>query len=80
MKSGLPGLTEAHRSSRKPAIAAQTRAGIVTQATSPPPGRTQWSYRTTAKAKCVSHNTVQRLWRANDIKPHVTRIFKISND
>ena len=33
-----------------------------------------------AKAKGVSHHTVQRLWRANDIKPHVTRTFKISND
>ena len=33
-----------------------------------------------AKAKGVSHNTVQRLWRANDIKPHITRTFKISND
>ena len=33
-----------------------------------------------AQAKGVSHNTVQRLWRANDIKPHVTRTFKISND
>ena len=33
-----------------------------------------------AKAKGVSHNTVQRLWRAHDIKPHITRTFKISND
>lgn len=33
-----------------------------------------------AKAKGVSHNTVQRLWRANAIKPHITRTFKISND
>lgn len=80
MKCGLPGLTEAHRSGRKPAIAAQTRAEIITQATSPPPGRTQWSSRTMAKAKGVSHHTVQRLWRANDIKPHITRTFKISND
>jgi len=80
MKSGLAGLAEGKRSGRQPAIAAQTRAEIITQATSPPPGRTQWSSRTMAKAKGVSHNTVQRLWRANDIKPHVTRTFKISND
>ncbi len=80
LQSGLDGLTEARRSGRKPAIAAQTRAEIITQATTPPPGRTQWSSRTMAKAKGVSHHTVQRLWRANDIKPHVTRTFKISND
>ena len=80
LKSGIPGLAEAPRSGRKPTIAAQTRAEIITQATAPPPGRTQWSSRTMAKAKGVSPNTVQRLWRANDIKPHVTRTFKISND
>lgn len=80
MKSGLAGLAEARRSGRKPAIAAQTRAEIITQATSPPPGRTQWSSRTMAKAKGVSHNTVQRLWRATGIKPHITRTFKIAND
>ena len=80
VKSGLSGLAEARRSGRKPSIAAQTRAEIITQATLPPPGRTQWSSRAMAKAKGVSHNTVQRLWRANDIKPHITRTFKISND
>jgi transposase len=80
LENGIPGLAEARRSGRKPAIAARTRAAIITEATSPPPGRTQWSSRTMAKAKGVSHNTVQRLWRANDIKPHITRTFKISND
>jgi transposase len=28
----------------------------------------------------VSSATVQRLWEANDIKPHLTRTFKLSND
>ena len=28
----------------------------------------------------VSQATVQRLWSANDIKPHLTRTFKLSND
>jgi len=80
VRDGIPGLAEARRPGRKPAIAAQIRSAIITEATSPPPGRTQWSSRTMAKAKGVSHNTVQRLWRANDIKPHITRIFKISTD
>ena len=80
IKDGIPGLAEAPRSGRKPAIAARIRSEIITEATSPPPGRTQWSSRTMAKAKGVSPNTVQRLWRANDIKPHITRTFKISND
>ena len=33
-----------------------------------------------ARAQKVSHSTVQRLWTSNDIKPHLTRTFKISND
>ena len=33
-----------------------------------------------AKAAGVSKATVQRLWSANAIKPHVTRTFKLSND
>lgn len=79
-QNSIAGLVEARRSGRKPAIDARTRSEIITEATSPPPGRTQWSSRTMAKAKGVSPNTVQRLWRANGIKPHITRTFKISND
>ena len=33
-----------------------------------------------AKQAGVSKATVQRLWSANAIKPHVTRTFKLSND
>jgi hypothetical protein len=28
----------------------------------------------------VSKATVQRLWTANDIKPHLSRTFKLSKD
>jgi transposase len=80
IKDGIPGLAEARRSGRKPAIPARVRSQIITEATSPPAGRTQWSSRTMAKAKGVSPDTVQRLWRANGIKPHIKRTFKISND
>ncbi len=71
---------ETRRPGRKPAIPAEVRSEIITEATSPPPGRTQWSSRTMAKAKGVSLNTVQRLWRANDIKSQITQTFKIFND
>ena len=33
-----------------------------------------------AKDKGVSNATVHRLWKANDIKPHLTRTFKLSHD
>jgi transposase len=28
----------------------------------------------------MSHSTVQRIWAKNDLKPHVTKTFKLSND
>ncbi len=33
-----------------------------------------------AKATVLSKATMQRLWAANDIKPHVSLTFKVSND
>lgn len=33
-----------------------------------------------AKSADVSKAAVQRLWSASDIKPHVTRTLKLSND
>jgi transposase len=77
---GITGLAEGQRCGRKSTIAPQVLSEIITEATTPPPGRTQWSTRTMAKAKGVSADTVQRLWRANGIKPHIKRTFKISND
>jgi hypothetical protein len=33
-----------------------------------------------ARAAGVSPASVQRLWAANEIKPHLSRTFKLSND
>ena len=80
-KDGIAGLAEARRSGRKPFISEKTKGEIIAGATSkPPPGHTHWSTRKMAKAKGVSNQTVHKLWRANDIKPHIKRAFKLSND
>ena len=79
-RDGLAGLREAQRSGRKPTISPQLRAEILQEATRPPKGRTRWSTRTMAKAKGVSNHTVHKIWKANDIKPHLSRTFKVSND
>src|SRR5438876_2897952 len=79
-KSGIAGLSDAKGRGRKPRIAPQIREKIIVGATRPPKNRTRWSVRTMAKAMDVSKATVQRLWSANAVKPHVTRTFKISND
>jgi transposase len=33
-----------------------------------------------AKAAGISQGSVHRIWKANDLKPHVTKGFKLSND
>ena len=45
-----------------------------------PAQATHWSTRTMAEHAGVSHTTVQRLWHAHELKPHLLRTFKLSND
>jgi transposase len=77
---GLAGLKDAKGRGRKASIAPQTVQRVLTEAVQPPPGRTRWSVRSMAKHAKVSPAQVQRIWSANDIKPHVLRTFKLSND
>jgi transposase len=79
-RQGLAGLADAPGRGRKSSLGADRRAMILTQATQPPKGRTRHSVRSMARAAKVSVSTVHALWRANDIKPHLTRTFKMSND
>lgn len=79
-QAGLAGLAEAPGRGRKPSIALDTKGEIISRATRPPPHRQRWSVRTMAQATGVSKATVQRLWSANDIKPHLVRTFKLSSD
>jgi len=47
---------------------------------SKPKGMTHWSCRLMAKVQKVSKNTVNRLWQLHNIKPHLSRTFKLSRD
>ena len=47
---------------------------------STPSGETHWSTRTMAKRVGVSKDTVQRVWSARGLKPHLVNTFKLSND
>src|SRR5271154_4921572 len=66
---------------RKPTIPDDKVAAIV-EATlhDKPPGETHWSCRSMAKAQGVSAATVQRVWAARGLKPHLVKTFKLSND
>jgi transposase len=45
-----------------------------------PPNATHWSTRMMAKAEGVSEATVRRIWRQHQLKPHLTKTFKLSSD
>lgn len=55
-------------------------AEIVAKTQVAPPQATQWSCRSMAKICGVSQASVQRVWHANGLKPHLVRTFKLSND
>jgi transposase len=45
-----------------------------------PKGMTHWSCRTMAQEQKISKATVNRLWQMHNIKPHLSRTFKLSRD
>ena len=77
---GFAGLVDQEGRGRKPSVPSETVATIITKVTQPPPGRTRWSVRSMAKAVGVSRHTVHQIWRRNELKPHLTRTFKLSRD
>jgi transposase len=76
----LGALQDRPRSGRKATIPAEVKRRILSDVTQPPPGLARWSVRTMAAHQGVSKATVQRLWAKNDLKPHRTKIFKLSSD
>jgi len=77
---GLAGLEEAPRAGRPVEVEAGRVRTVLTEVVRPPKGRARWSCRSMARHSGLSPSTVQRLWAANDLKPHRTRTFKLSND
>jgi len=45
-----------------------------------PKGETHWSTRSMARHAGVSRSTVQRIWHARGLKPHLVDTFKVSTD
>ena len=72
---------DAPRPGRLPEIA-EDRVRAIVDATlhTKPPQATHWSVRTMAAAQDVSAATVQRIWQRYNLKPHLTRTFKLSRD
>jgi transposase len=72
---------DAPRGGRKPKVRERMARLIVQKTTQERPANaTHWSTRTLAKELKTSASMVQRVWKANGLKPHLTRTFKLSND
>ena len=77
----LAGLTEKPGRGRKPQYGARKIKKIVDATVKTTPAHaTHWSTRTMAKEAGVSHTTVRRIWNVHQLKPHLVRTFKLSND
>ena len=69
------------RGGRKPTKRAKHESRIVQKVTQEKPkNATHWSTRTLAEALGVSQSMVQRVLKANGLRPHLVKTFKVSND
>jgi transposase len=78
----LEGLWEiAPGRGRKPTYQIDKIASVV-EATlqTKPAGMTHWSCRTMAKSQGISKSTVNYIWQAHNLKPHLVETFKLSRD
>jgi transposase len=60
-------------------VPAQVEA-VLSRVVQPPAYLQRWSCRSMAREVRVSKSTVQKLWASNDLKPHLSRTFKLSSD
>jgi transposase len=79
---GIEGLRrDASRPGRKPPLSAAVIERVVQMTLhEKPPAGTHWTARKLAAAVGLSHTSVQRIWVAHGLKPHLSRSFKLSND
>ena len=79
-EQGLRGLADLPGRGRKAWLPVEKVRQVTTQVTQPPRGKKKWSTRSMAAAVGISHQSVHRIWKCNDLKPHLVRTFKVSND
>ncbi len=77
---GLAGLEKDAPRGGRPADTALARKIVEHTTQCKPPCATHWSTNSLAKVLGTSRSTVSRVWRANGLKPHLARTFKVSND
>jgi transposase len=81
-RQGIAGIEkDAHRSGRTPTARNKIAAKIIEYTTRRrPQNATHWSTNTLAQELGTNQTMVSRVWRANGLKPHLVKTFKVSND
>jgi len=82
MAKGVDGLLKdaTRPPGRKPLTAETIKRVVHMTLHEKPPNATQWSARSMTKAAGISYTSVQRIWRAHGLKPHLVKTFKVSRD
>jgi len=82
MAKGVDGLLkDATRLSRRKPLAPEKIKQVVHMTLhETPPNATQWGLRSMAAAAGLSRSSVQRIWQAHGLKPHLVKTFKVSRD
>ena len=81
-EEGVAGLwRDKTRPSRIPPLGPEVAERIVALTLAGPPSTaSHWTGAAMAKAAGISVSSVQRIWRAHGLRPHLVRRFKLSND
>lgn len=80
LEDGIEGLQDKPRTGRPPELPEDLEARILEATLTPPKTKTHWSTRSMAEHVNTSPSTVHRIWNKHDLKPHLVRTFKLSND
>jgi transposase len=82
LSKGVAGLLkDASRPPRRKPLTAEQIAEVVRLTLhTKPPNATHWSVRSMAAVAGLSHSSIQRIWSAHGLKPHLTKTFKLSRD
>lgn len=77
---GLEGLEDQEGRGRRSWLSEEKIAAVISRVTQPPAGRGRWSVRSMAREIGISPASVYKIWKHNELKPHLVRTFKISTD
>ncbi len=81
-EKGLAGIEkDLPRGGREPIARNRVARQIIKKTTQERPrNATHWSTRSLAQELGINHSMVHRVWKANGLKPHLAKTFKVSND